>query len=73
MSLVAASLQQAAKTTALYVVGELFYANNDYGKGNKAMDAAMKNLSDDKSVKIENVGLVEFLKVVLILYNVNYT
>ncbi len=62
LALVAANLQQAAKTTAFYVVGQLFYANNEYDSGRRAMDAAMNSLPDSKDVVIENKSLVEFLK-----------
>jgi len=62
LALLATNLQQAAKTAALYVIGHLFYYNNDYSKGRKAFDAAMNSLPNDAAVKIENIGLVEFLK-----------
>ena len=62
LALIATDVQQAAKTTAFYVVGQLFYSDNNYDSGHKAMDSAMKSLAGNASEAIENKSLVEFLK-----------
>jgi tetratricopeptide (TPR) repeat protein len=61
LAIVATNLQQAAKTASLYIVAQLFYSENNYANGHKAMDAAMKSLPNS-GVEIENKSLVEFLK-----------